>query len=184
MQEDSDLIGYVIEGNDIYVYGEVKSELIEYVPLLNYLNNASYKDRVVIHLQSYGGDCHTACVLSHAIRNTDAFTEIVVEGPSYSAGAIIALAGNNTELLPGTFLMFHNYSTVESGKAGTMKIGLEHYSRHYINMIQYFCQPFLTDMEVKKIKNDQDVYIHWDDKGLDVRLERHHQINNNDEGKN
>ena len=162
-----------INKHHIYLSNSIENESLEYFELLKLLNEAHPTDQLYLHLANFGGACHTGMMLAHAIRNCAATAIVIVEAPCYSMGAIIALSGLALVMRPGTFLMFHNYSTVESGKGGEVKAAVTEYSRHFVASIKYFCTPFLTTKEIKTLQKDEDIYIHADDPTLPNRLTRH-----------
>lgn len=152
----------------------IKEDLSDYMKALTIMDNASEEDIVDIYLTNFGGVCHTGLIIAHTIRNCKALTTIYVSGDSYSMGSIIALSGNNLKIQPHSVLMFHNYSTIEVGKGGEIKLSVEEYGRHFHNSLKHFCYPFLTTKELKTISHDSDVYVHADGSPeFEARLQRH-----------
>ena len=144
-----------------------------YYELYHLLSKATSRDVINIHLSNFGGAVHTGLRLAHLIKNCEAPTILSVEGSCYSMGSILALSGDALRIYPGTFLMFHNYSTIESGKAGEVKQAIHEFDNHFIESLEYFCSPFLTKAEMKRLKADGDVYVRASDKDIDDRLSRH-----------
>lgn len=159
--------------HDVYLGDSVSSDSAEYIDLLKFFYETPETDVVRVHLANFGGACHAGLRIAHAIRNCKAPVVIHVDAPCYSMGAIIALAGSALFMYPGTFLMFHNYSTVEAGKGGEVRSAVGEYEKHFHYSLDYFCSPFLAAPEIKKLRNDQDVYIHAEDSNLRSRLKRH-----------
>lgn len=152
----------VAHEHDIYLSDHVGNDAGEYVGLYNFFMNAKDTDWINLHIANFGGACHTGLRLAHAIKHCKAQVIIYVTAPCYSMGAILAVSGTAMQMMPGTFLMFHNYSTVESGKSGEVQAAVNEYNVHFHESLQHFCSPFLTPSEIQALKEDQDVYIHAD----------------------
>lgn len=159
--------------HDIYLSDSVEADSSEYIDLLRYLNSISHEDQVTIHLANFGGAVHTGIRVAHAMKNCAGTVIVNVDAPCYSMGAILATSGDILLMNPGTFLMFHNYSTVEAGKAGELKTAVLQYEKHFHYSLKYFCSPFLSKTELAKLSRDEDVYIHYNDKDLARRCKRH-----------
>lgn len=158
---------------DIYLSDTVESDSTQYMDLLKALSQASEDDIVHLFLANFGGAVHTGLRIAHGLRNCAATTIVRVEAPCYSMGAIIAVCGDALTMEPGTMLMFHNYSTVEMGKGGEVGAAVEQFNKHFYKSLENLAHPFLTKGEITKLRNDQDVYIHSDDKDLSQRMIRH-----------
>lgn len=184
-----DKLPYRIEENveatthQVYILSDIVEDCAKYAELLRFLSVRHEFETIIVHLASGGGDCHSGVAIMHALKNCAANVIISVVSPCYSMGAMIALCGDGLILQPKTFLMFHNFSTEQSGKAGELKTGLEHYSRHFFGMLEYGCCPFLTDKEVGMLKRDVDVYVHESDKTLESRIERHFNLGDDEDDK-
>lgn len=158
---------------ELYLSDTIATDDLEYADLFDFLRYRNTNDVVQVYLSCFGGCVHTGLKIAHALHNTKAKTKIVMIGPSYSMGSIIALAADEFEMAPKSFLMFHNYSSTEDGKAAEMAAGFEHYRRYFKESLEFFCSPFLTNKEISTILKDIDVYVHESDKGLADRVERH-----------
>lgn len=158
---------------DVYLDSGFDSFPMDYVDLLHSLHHAKAEDTFLFHLANTGGDVYTAFQLCHAVKNTQATVTMFVTQPCYSAGAILALCGDNILFNPATFLMFHNYSTVDGGKGGEFLVKVKESDEHLHRSFEYFCSPFLTDAEFNTLYNDQDVYVRSYDKSLKARIKRH-----------
>lgn len=157
----------------VYLTDDVEHGSHLYSDLIHFFNSASSDTEIHIHLSNTGGSCQSGVKLAHAIKNSSAMTIIHVEAPCYSMGAILALTGKVLDMLPGTFLMFHNYSGGFGGKGGEITTQLQNYNKHSEHMTRYFCAPFLTEAEMKDIAADKDVYIHAEAADMKRRVTRH-----------
>ena len=133
----------------------------------------SSSDRVLLYINSPGGRVDVGVSIINTLNQCPAPITAVVEGPSYSMASVIALACDDLLMLDNTFLMFHNYSTISYGKGAELMSSMHHNDRHMGKLMDDVCYPFLTKAELKKIKNDQDIYIYDDDATLDKRKARH-----------
>lgn len=151
----------------------IGSDPAEYFELVQFLYNVPEKDTVTLLLGGFGGDTDVGAQLVHAMKNCPAPLTVVVHSNCYSMHAILAVCGDALMMQPKTFLMFHNYSCRTSGKGGELVQGVAESARNSIEFDQEFLAPFLTKAELRKISNDQDVYVHQSDSDLKKRIERH-----------
>ncbi len=141
--------------------------------LCDFLRSAGQKDAVVMYLGNYGGSCHAGQRLLNALADSQARTTMITDSPCYSMGALLAISCDSLQMHQGSMLMFHNYSSMAYGKGGEM---LEQIKQHDVWLKdQQFatCFPFLTKAEIKRLEKDQDIYIHWNDPSVSVRMDRH-----------
>lgn len=146
-----------------------------YEEFIGNMMHYSSQDQVSIHINSGGGRVDIGGTIVNAIKTCKAYVTCIVEEPSYSMAAIIALSGDSLVMMPRSLLMFHNYSTYASGKGKELVMHVNNTDRHYNRMIQDLCSPFLTCSELKAIEHDQDVYIYPDDSNLKRRIMRHYK---------
>lgn len=158
---------------DVYMGEEIEDNRGKYAKLLYMLNTQTPNNAVVIHLASYGGSCHQGFQLCHALKNCKAKTKVIAEANCYSMGAILALCADALEVLPGGYLMFHNYSGHTFGKGGEQTIKVKEYNRHFKTTLEHFASPFLSDDEIVRLVNDQDFYIHANASNIKRRLKQH-----------
>jgi len=159
---------------DIYLSKEVESDLNKYFDLIRFLEQDVKADDIVnVKLANYGGDLHTGVAIAHAMKNCSGTVISHVIANSYSMGAILAMAGDGLLIYPGNYLMFHNYSGGEVGKAGEIETSHAANKRAWTEYLSYFCTPFLTADEVKSIMDDRDLYVHYEGKGVKNRMKRH-----------
>ena len=159
---------------DIMISKNVVSDLNAYFDLIQFLDNeAKETDVVNLKIANYGGDLHSGVALAHSVKNCRATTIVHVTSNSYSMAAILALCGDALCVYPGNYLMFHNYSGGEIGKAGEIETSHKANKKSWSEYLKYFCTPFLTEQEVKDIMSDKDLYIHDTSVGLKKRMKRH-----------
>ena len=145
----------------------------EYIDLCHELRSLSENDTVYMYIGNYGGSCHGLVSLISAVRDCPAEVNMVVTAPCYSAGSSLALAGDSLEMKDFSFLMFHNYSSFSWGKGGELLEGVVNTKKWIHDYFNKIHSPFLTESECKRVENDKDVYVHYNDKNLSKRLKRH-----------
>lgn len=148
-------------------------EYSDYDDLRDDLDKIGKKDKVTLNVSSPGGRCDVGFDLYERIRALESVVDVVVPYPTYSMGAILALSGHSLKVLPGAFMMFHDYSTGSKGKGNEIFKQTEAYKRAFEHKFNSICQPFLTEKECTDILNGQDLYVNWDDKDLEKRIKRH-----------
>lgn len=151
--------------DDVYKYAELNSVLRE---------DVTNEDIVHLHLSNYGGSVDSASAIVNAVRDCKGVVRGIVNSPCFSAATILALACDELEIRPHSYLMFHSFSTQIQGKSGELKSRLPADARHVETMMRSIYSPFLTKKEIDSVFDDKDLYIHWDDKDMPARLERHH----------
>ena len=159
------------------IYNVYLSESIEnnfkYTDLLHTLRHIKADDEVRIYMANYGGQCSTGFQLVNAIRECKAPVHMVLDAPSYSMGAILALSGKSLTMNPGTFLMFHNYTSFDMGKGAELHMAVNHYFDHFHRHLKTICGPFLTNKELRHLQKDNDLYISADAPDIKDRIKRH-----------
>lgn len=162
----------VVKDVSIYLSEHVENNFA-YVELMNKLRRYSKQTRISLYLANYGGSCSTGFQLFNAIKTTKAHVDVIVDAPCYSMGAILALSGKTLHMNPGTFLMFHNYSSYDRGKGTELHTAVTHYHQYFHQYLKEICAPFLTAKELERLRNDNDVYISYSDEDLEKRIKRH-----------
>lgn len=161
---------------DITFSEEVESPPFRYSKLSHLLREeVNEEDTVNIQISNYGGCCDSAATIVNAIKDCKGHVKCIVNASSYSAATMLALAGDELELKPYSFLMFHNFSNRTGGKGTELKDGVVNTERLIHSMMADLYTPFLTKKEIDNIFKDKDVYVHWDDKDLHKRLNKYHK---------
>ncbi len=177
-EENQDNLGPLYQiykfDNEIDVYiGSAFEDDSKYFELFTTLRYAQKGDHIRVYLSSVGGHAHTAFRLSQVVKESPAWVTMVVDGPCYSGGAMVALAGDGLLMRPHTFLMFHNWHAEVAEKGAAFVSRIENENRHVREAYKRIGTPFLTDKEFNDIVNDRDVYIHETDPTVDARIKRH-----------
>lgn len=69
-------------------------------------------DQVVVKLNSCGGDAYTGIAIHNELKQLKAKKTVVVEGVACSAASIIAMAGDEIQVYPGSMIMIHGCSAM------------------------------------------------------------------------
>ena len=74
------------------------------------LEAAKFAKEVVIKINSCGGDLYTGLAIHNELKALDAHKTVIVEGIAASAASVIAMAGDEVQMYPGSMLMIHGVS--------------------------------------------------------------------------
>lgn len=103
---------------ELILYGEIRSskpwwsdgQLITPEEFLNDIGPLKNKSKVVIRLNSRGGDVFAAQAIYTQLKTMKATKEIIIDGIAASAATIIAMAGDVVKIPKGSAFMIHNPS--------------------------------------------------------------------------
>lgn len=166
------LYKYEVKTTNTNIYlSENISGHTDYYEIFELLRNSKKGDTVTFILNNYGGYINTGVQLINFIDKSKAKVKMVVAGPVYSMASLLALVGEEIEIFPHTFLMFHDYSGGEKGKGHEMMSAIVHFKPYFDKILKDTCTGFLTDREIKRIQDGKDLYVPCEDTGK--RLERH-----------
>lgn len=70
------------------------------------------KKNITIKINSCGGDLYTGIAIHNAIKALDATKTVVIEGIAASAASVIACAGDEVHVYPGSMIMIHGVSAL------------------------------------------------------------------------
>ena len=161
--------------HEVYLSDTIESDSTAYVKLFKDLKNMSSNDVLNIHLANFGGSCHQGLRLCNILKSLQVRQiNMLVEGPCYSMGAILAVSGTSLRMAPGSFLMFHNFTSYDSGKGAELKMSVEEFATHWRYSMENLCCPFLTKKELEFLHTDRDIYIREQNTvELEQRKQRH-----------
>lgn len=71
------------------------------------LEAARFAKEVVIKINSCGGDLYTGLAIHNELKQLEAHKTVIVEGIAASAASVIAMAGDEVQMYPGSMLMIH-----------------------------------------------------------------------------
>lgn len=157
---------------DFYIRGDIEC-FEDYDNLLKEFAKVTDKDSVVIYLNTPGGDCSVGFFLIDQIMQLPCPIHMVVQYPTYSMGAIMAVCGDKLTIEEDAYIMFHDYSGGSRGKGEETAAYINNYRQVFKNKFKRLCCPFLTKKEADNMFKGEDIYIHHDDPSLKDRNQRH-----------
>lgn len=133
----------------------------------------SKDDSVAICLNTPGGDCSIGFFIIDQILKIPCKVHMIVDYPTYSMGAIMALCGHSLTIKKDCYIMFHDYSGGSHGKGEESAAYVNNFRKVFKDRFTRLCKPFLAPKEIEKMFKGEDIYIHWDDPSLKERTKRH-----------
>jgi ATP-dependent protease ClpP protease subunit len=116
------------------------------------LNNATGLDTIVFHIAGDGGEVDATMGLLNDVKTTKAHTIMIVERPSYSGDAFLAVAGDELIMKPYTYLLFHTssgYGMDCSKEEGIDKAETNaQICQDMLNMHLYNLNKFITEIKI------------------------------------
>lgn len=156
----------------IYIHDNIEC-FEDYDDLIEQLANTGENDSVKLHLNCPGGDCSIGFHIIDHLQSLPCQLDVLVEYPTYSMGAIMALCGDSLTFAPDSYIMFHDYSGGTRGKGEETHMYTTNYRKIFKNKFTKLCAPFLTKKEIERMFKGEDIYIHDDDPSLAARIKRH-----------
>lgn len=68
--------------------------------------------RITIKINSLGGDVYTALAIHNALKDLKGHKTVIVEGIAASAASVLAMAGDEIKMYPGSIMMIHGVATM------------------------------------------------------------------------
>lgn len=94
---------------------------------------------IEIEIKSNGGDGLEALAIYDELKNTSARVKVKIVGSTASAGTIIAMGGDEIEIMPNSLWLIHRGSTVASGNVDDLEEALaflDNFDNRLINIYQ------------------------------------------------
>lgn len=143
------------------------------------LQEADDKTKIIMHINGVGGEVDTVMELADNVRSSKAYVVMSVESPSYSGHAYLATQGDELQMSPNSFLMFHTTSgygfdcTKQKGKDRTVS-NVEHckaFQAAHLRLVNNFLDniSILTPAQKVAIKTGHDVYVFPEDVNKEVK---------------
>ena len=157
-EEGSGLLNRMLESRTIIISGSVDSELAQKViQQLMLLDHIDPKKRVLVMINSPGGEVFSGFAIYDAMRFISAPVVTVVTGLAASMGSIIALASdkNNRYALPNSkFLIHQPLMTGYQGRASDLEIQANEILRDRERIIELYAET--TGRKTEDIAKDID----------------------------
>jgi ATP-dependent protease ClpP protease subunit len=164
VQKPSMFIEPIARKIDLYLSSDIGPPE-EYTDWYQLIRTASELDLITIHINSEGGQVHTALQLVDAIEESNATIVGSVSGMCYSAATFIFLSCERWEISEHASFLFHNYRSGVIGKGGEMHDQITFERRWSESMIKAFYEGFLTTEEIKSILDGKDLWMSREDVG-------------------
>lgn len=133
------------------------------------LQAAHSNDTVIFHIVGYGGSVDGVLNIINVVKQSKAHIVMSVEGPSYSAYAVLATQGQELKMSRYSFLMFHtsslvNYDPTKQGGEDRGVSNKEHMQAYYnANMVVWYKLlaeiKLLNNEEKYSVITGHDVYL-------------------------
>jgi ATP-dependent protease ClpP protease subunit len=159
----------IIHKHDVYLSGEIGPPE-DYVDVIQTLRHASQNDLIIFHINSPGGDIHTALQLIEAMEESSANTVAIVAGVCASAATMIFLTCQTWEVGDHATFMIHTYSGGAIGKGNEIHDQILFAKSWSEKLIRDTYKDFLTSAEIEAVLKGADVWLNADDVGK--RLEK------------
>lgn len=131
----------------------------KYHKWFNAIRTAGPNDRVVLHINSYGGSLHTAIQFMRVIAESRAHIVASVEGACMSAATMIFLAADSHQISEHSMFMFHNYSSFSMGKGGELYDNIVFERDWSKSLLKGSYKHFLSKTEINDILNNRDIWM-------------------------
>lgn len=154
---------------DYYLSGEI-TEPQDYIEWFDQIRNAGPNDEVHIHINSMGGDLHTAIQFLRVLGETQAEVICSVEGACMSAATMIFLSADRFQITPHSLFMFHNYSAGTFGKGGEMYDQLQFERAWSEKFLGEVYAQFLTQEEIQAMLANKDIWMTSDEVAERLKL--------------
>lgn len=105
---------------DLYVYAEIGAWGVEAAYLVEDLRQLDVAT-LTVHINSPGGDAFDGVAIYNSLVAHQATVTCSVEGMAASAASVIAMAGDEIVMQPGSMMMIHNASGLCWGEASDMR---------------------------------------------------------------
>jgi ATP-dependent protease ClpP protease subunit len=122
---------------ELLVYGEIGEWGVSAQKVVHQLQE-SRPTKVVVRINSCGGDAFDGIAIHSALRSCGAQIECVIEGIAASAASCVAMAGRVVMRL-GAMMMIHPASTYSGGDADHLRKGAEMLERVTSSLVDIYC---------------------------------------------
>lgn len=144
---------------DFYLPQEINTDPKEYIDFFRAIRDARPTDEVVLHINCYGGECSTAFQIIDNLRATQATVTVSIEGNCCSAATMIALAGDQWDIMPHSYFMIHAYSKINWGKRNEINASNDFDKKWLDDSFREIYKGFLTPEEIEQCLEGKDFYF-------------------------
>jgi ATP-dependent Clp protease protease subunit len=134
-----------------------------YTDMVHCIKTASEHDRIIIYINTPGGNLFAGMQIINAIRTTAAHVTTVLESHAFSLGTLIFLSGHEWIVMDDSQMMFHNFSSSLTGKGNEQIAEVQANVKWFNKIMKRICHPFLTNDEINAISDGRDLWLDSDD---------------------
>lgn len=135
------------------------SEPKTYLKWFDLLQSATEEDLVIIHINCWGGEVHTAVQIITQIKLCQAQVVCQIESACCSAATMIALACDGMICYPHGYMMIHTSSGFTFGKQSDIKKEEEFYNVWLESFFNEIYKHFLSKKEIASILDGHDLWL-------------------------
>lgn len=144
---------------DYYLPLVIEEDPANYIDFFRAVRDARSSDKIVLHINCYGGDCNVAFNIIDVLNTSDAHVEIHVEGACASAATMIMLAGDCWEVSEHSYIMIHAWSGCRIGKWNEQIASFEFDKKWMEEKFRAIYKGFLTEDEIESVLAGKDLYF-------------------------
>lgn len=130
-----------------------------YLKWFDLLQSATEEDLVIIHINCWGGEVHTAVQIITQIKLCQAQVVCQIESACCSAATMIALACDGLICYPHGYMMIHTSSGFTFGKQSDIKKEEEFYNVWLESFFNEIYKHFLSKKEIASILDGHDLWL-------------------------
>lgn len=147
---------------EYYLTGEI-GDPEEYNDLCNLLRSANENDEIIIRINSEGGQCRSGTQIINAIEESSASVIGYIEGNCMSMATFVFLACDGFGVSKWSEFMAHTASSGSWGKEHETYEQAAFMRKQSHKRIREGYKYFMTDSEIQRIIDGQDVYLDADE---------------------
>jgi ATP-dependent Clp protease protease subunit len=148
------VLGFV---HTFYIYDLKSPE--NYTGVFEKIRNSSDCDRIIIRINSFGGNLMTALQFMRSLMETKAQVTVSVEGACMSAATFFLMVADEVQVTDHSLFMFHNYSAGHVGKGGEMWDAVFHERSWSVTLLSDIYRGFFTEDEINDMLNNRDIWL-------------------------
>lgn len=123
------------------------------------IRNATPDDKIIININSVGGNYFTAVQFCRVMAESKAEICCNIEGECHSAASIIFLAGDSFSVSQGSSMLCHDYNSSAIGKGSELLKSIVHEKNTINRFLEDTYKDFMTDEEIKQTLSGIDFWL-------------------------
>lgn len=131
-------------------------DIENYLERIQVIRQATERDKIILHINSPGGELLITAQLLNAINSCPAEVHASLEGECCSAATFLLLCADSWTIYPNTMFMAHNYSAGYYGTGDDPMHQAKAVKEFAKGFIESYYTNFLTKEEINNITNHND----------------------------